>query len=126
MPHGRKSVESILPTFVARTVPIATLARFIQTCTDKRALARAKFLDQAGFSQLMLARELSLQEIRVIAGETSAAIEVFSRGVLCVAFSGRRNISRARIRFIPPSNSPWRNGRTVRSASWSPLQSALE
>lgn len=46
------------------------------TQTDIRTLARAKFLDQAGFSQLVLARELNLQEIRAIADETDAAIEV--------------------------------------------------
>ncbi|MCK1789189.1 peptidase U32 family protein [Pseudomonas violetae] len=65
------------------------------TQTDIRTLARAKFLDQAGFSQLVLARELNLQEIREIAGETDAAIEFFIHGALCVAFSGQCNISHA-------------------------------
>jgi len=36
-PQGRNRVESILPISAAGTVPIATLARFIQTCIDKRA-----------------------------------------------------------------------------------------
>ncbi|OEC36158.1 putative protease [Pseudomonas cuatrocienegasensis] len=65
------------------------------TQTDIRTLARAKFLDQAGFSQLVLARELNLQEIRAIADETDAAIEFFIHGALCVAFSGQCNISHA-------------------------------
>lgn len=65
------------------------------TQTDIRTLARAKFLDQAGFSQLVLARELNLQEIRAIADETEAAIEFFIHGALCVAFSGQCNISHA-------------------------------
>ena len=64
------------------------------TQTDIRTLARAKFLDQAGFSQLVLARELNLQEISAIA-ETDAAIEFFIHGALCVAFSGQCNISHA-------------------------------
>ena len=34
------------------------------TQTDIRTLEKAKFLSQAGFSQLVLARELNLQEIR--------------------------------------------------------------
>ncbi|MEJ8320952.1 peptidase U32 family protein [Pseudomonas oryzihabitans] len=65
------------------------------TQTDIRTLARAKFLDQAGFSQLVLARELNLQEISAIAAETDAAIEFFIHGALCVAFSGQCNISHA-------------------------------
>ncbi len=65
------------------------------TQTDIRTLNRAKFLDQAGFSQLVLARELNLQEIRAIADETDAAIEFFIHGALCVAFSGQCNISHA-------------------------------
>lgn len=65
------------------------------TQTDIRTLARAKFLDQAGFSQLVLARELNLQEISTIAAETDAAIEFFIHGALCVAFSGQCNISHA-------------------------------
>ncbi|WP_027911235.1 U32 family peptidase [Pseudomonas sp. URMO17WK12:I4] len=65
------------------------------TQTDIRTLGRAKFLDQAGFSQLVLARELNLQEIRAIANETDAAIEFFIHGALCVAFSGQCNISHA-------------------------------
>ncbi|UZE26691.1 peptidase U32 family protein [Pseudomonas asplenii] len=65
------------------------------TQTDIRTLERARFLDQAGFSQLVLARELNLQEIRAIADETDAAIEFFIHGALCVAFSGQCNISHA-------------------------------
>ncbi|MDA8483364.1 U32 family peptidase [Pseudomonas resinovorans] len=65
------------------------------TQTDIRTLERAKFLDQAGFSQLVLARELNLKQIRAIADETDAAIEFFIHGALCVAFSGQCNISHA-------------------------------
>ncbi|MBJ9977685.1 U32 family peptidase [Pseudomonas sp. S75] len=65
------------------------------TQTDIRTLERARFLDQAGFSQLVLARELNLQQIRAIASQTDAAIEFFIHGALCVAFSGQCNISHA-------------------------------
>jgi collagenase-like PrtC family protease len=65
------------------------------TQTDIRTLERARFLDQAGFSQLVLARELNLAEIRAIADATDAAIEFFIHGALCVAFSGQCNISHA-------------------------------
>ena len=65
------------------------------TQTDIRTLERARFLDQAGFSQLVLARELNLAEIRGIADATDAAIEFFIHGALCVAFSGQCYISHA-------------------------------
>ncbi|KQQ60327.1 protease [Pseudomonas sp. Leaf127] len=65
------------------------------TQTDIRTLARAQFLDQAGFSQLVLARELNLEQIREIADGTDAAVEFFIHGALCVAFSGQCNISHA-------------------------------
>ncbi|MFC3606360.1 peptidase U32 family protein [Stutzerimonas tarimensis] len=65
------------------------------TQTDIRTLERARFLDQAGFSQLVLARELNLKEIRAISDATDAAIEFFIHGALCVAFSGQCNISHA-------------------------------
>ncbi|WP_145003939.1 peptidase U32 family protein [Pseudomonas oryzihabitans] len=65
------------------------------TQTDIRTLGRARFLDQVGFSQLVLARELNLKEIAAIAAETEAAIEFFIHGALCVAFSGQCNISHA-------------------------------
>lgn len=65
------------------------------TQTDIRTLERATFLDKAGFSQLVLARELNLQEIRAISDATDATIEFFIHGALCVAFSGQCNISHA-------------------------------
>lgn len=65
------------------------------TQTDIRTLEKAKFLDQVGFSQLVLARELSLPEIQAISQEVDAAIEFFIHGALCVAFSGQCYISHA-------------------------------
>lgn len=65
------------------------------TQTDIRTLDKAKFLAQAGFSQLVLARELNLQEIRQISDSVDSAIEFFIHGALCVAFSGQCNISHA-------------------------------
>ncbi|MCY0964814.1 peptidase U32 family protein [Parathalassolituus penaei] len=65
------------------------------TQCDIRRLDKAKFLSQAGFSQIVLARELNLQEIRTIADNVDAAVEFFIHGALCVAFSGQCNISHA-------------------------------
>ena len=65
------------------------------TQCDIRTLEKAGFLSQAGFSQLVLARELSLEQIREISHGVDAVIEFFIHGALCVAFSGQCNISHA-------------------------------
>lgn len=65
------------------------------TQCDIRRLDKAMFLDQVGFSQIVLARELTLKQIREIADNVNAGIEFFIHGALCVAFSGNCNISHA-------------------------------
>ncbi|MBF0218960.1 MAG: U32 family peptidase [Gammaproteobacteria bacterium] len=65
------------------------------TQCDIRSVATATFLDQVGFSQLVLARELDLPSIRAIAAATSANLEFFVHGALCVAYSGQCYISHA-------------------------------
>ena len=65
------------------------------TQTDNRTVEKVHFLEQAGFTQVVLARELSLDEIRRIASETDVALEVFVHGALCVSFSGQCYLSAA-------------------------------
>ncbi|MFT0213723.1 U32 family peptidase [Pseudomonas sp. F1_0610] len=66
------------------------------TQTDIRTLDKAVFLSKAGFSQLVLARELNLQQIREVYDNIQDTnIEFFIHGALCVAFSGQCNISHA-------------------------------
>lgn len=65
------------------------------TQCDIRRLEKAQFLSQAGFSQIVLARELNLAQIKEIADSVDAAVEFFIHGALCVAFSGQCNISHA-------------------------------
>ena len=65
------------------------------TQTDIRTVEKAKFLDQVGFSQIVLARELDLSTIQKIAAETTCNLEFFVHGALCVAFSGQCFISHA-------------------------------
>ena len=65
------------------------------TQTDIRTVEKAKFLDQVGFSQIVLARELDLDTIQKIAAETTCNLEFFVHGALCVAFSGQCFISYA-------------------------------
>ena len=65
------------------------------TQTDNRNPAKVKFLEDAGFSQVVLARELSMKEVAEIAAQTNVALEYFVHGALCVAFSGQCFISHA-------------------------------
>lgn len=65
------------------------------TQTDIRTVEKAKFLDQVGFSQIVLARELDLKTIQQIAQATTCNLEFFVHGALCVAFSGQCFISHA-------------------------------
>jgi putative protease len=65
------------------------------TQTDIRTVEKAVFLDQVGFSQIVLARELDLPTIRKIADATTCNLEFFIHGALCVAFSGQCYISHA-------------------------------
>ena len=71
------------------------LALHASTQTDNRSVEKVKFLEQVGFSQIVLARELSLAQIRAIAAETSATLEFFVHGALCVSYSGQCYISHA-------------------------------
>ncbi|MFZ2296693.1 MAG: U32 family peptidase [Aquabacterium sp.] len=65
------------------------------TQTDIRTVEKAKFLQDVGFSQIVLARELNLKQIRDIAVNTHCPIEFFIHGALCVAYSGQCFISHA-------------------------------
>ncbi len=65
------------------------------TQCDIRTVEKAKFLSDVGFSQIVLARELDLQQIHAIHQNIDANIEFFIHGALCVAYSGQCNISHA-------------------------------
>ncbi|HCY64172.1 MAG TPA: collagenase-like protease [Oxalobacteraceae bacterium] len=67
------------------------------TQCDIRTADKARFLSAAGFSQLVLARELSLEQISAIraAADADTTLEYFIHGALCVAFSGQCYISHA-------------------------------
>ena len=59
------------------------------TQCDIRTVEKAKFLSDVGFSQIVLARELNLNQIRDIHQATDATIEFFIHGALCWCVSGR-------------------------------------
>ncbi|MDO9572143.1 MAG: peptidase U32 family protein, partial [Hydrogenophaga sp.] len=68
------------------------------TQTDIRTPEKARFLQDAGLSQIVLARELTLQQIAAIRAATDperCTLEFFVHGALCVAYSGQCFISHA-------------------------------
>ncbi len=65
------------------------------TQTDIRSAEKARFLQDVGFSQIVLAREMTLKEIINVASQTTVALEYFVHGALCVAYSGQCYISHA-------------------------------
>lgn len=69
------------------------IALHASTQTDNRTLEKVRFLERVGFSQVVLARELSLDQIRLIRQHTDVALEAFVHGALCVSYSGQCYIS---------------------------------
>jgi len=68
------------------------------TQTDIRTAEKARFLQDVGFSQIVLARELALEQIREIHRQLDTRrckLEFFIHGALCVAYSGQCYISHA-------------------------------
>jgi putative protease len=67
------------------------IALHASTQADNRTAEKALFLAHAGFSQVVLARELTLDDIRSIrrAVPDNIALEVFVHGALCVSYSGQ-------------------------------------
>lgn len=69
------------------------IALHASTQCDLRTPDKARFLEALGFSQLVMARELTLDEISDIRRATTVPLEAFVHGALCVSYSGRCAIS---------------------------------
>jgi putative protease len=52
-------------------------------------LAGVELLEELGFSRVILARELSLTEIKEINRQTDLKVETFVHGALCISYSGQ-------------------------------------
>jgi putative protease len=65
------------------------MAAHASTQTDNRTVEKVQWLQNLGFSRVVLARELSLDEIRTIHSQVpDVELEVFVHGALCVSYSG--------------------------------------
>ncbi len=59
------------------------------TQTHNASLERVKFMEQVGFSRVILARETSLEQMQALRKATSIELEAFVQGALCVSYSGQ-------------------------------------
>jgi putative protease len=68
---------------------------FASTQTHNYSLEKIQFLEKVGFQRIILARELSLKQLKEIRANTTADLEFFIHGALCVSFSGQCYLSQA-------------------------------
>jgi U32 family peptidase len=101
LPRMEKAIEACaragVDAIIVQDLGVVKLARAIaphlhihastqMTCTDAASCELAREL---GVSRVILARELSVDDIREIRKGTSVELEVFVHGALCIAYSGQ-------------------------------------
>ncbi|HYW81349.1 MAG TPA: U32 family peptidase, partial [Thermoguttaceae bacterium] len=72
--------------------PIPLIA---STQTHAHSVEKVQFIEAAGFSRVILARELSIREMKEIRAHTKIELEAFVHGALCVSYSGQCYLSHA-------------------------------
>ena len=65
------------------------------TQAENSSLDKVKFWESIGCEQVVLARELSIEQIKNIHENTSVRLEAFVHGALCVSYSGKCYVSQA-------------------------------
>ncbi|MBI5416402.1 U32 family peptidase [Candidatus Poribacteria bacterium] len=68
---------------------------FASTQMNNDTSLKVRFLEQIGFKRAILARELTLSEIKDIHTKTTIELECFIHGALCVSYSGQCYLSYA-------------------------------
>jgi len=93
----RTCAEAGVDAIIVQDLGVAKLARAVapelpihastqMTCTDASSVELAADL---GAARVILARELSLEDIAKIRAETNVEVEVFVHGALCISYSGQ-------------------------------------
>ena len=90
--------EAGIDAFIVQDPAILSLKRpplplYASTQSVIRTPERAAELEKAGYSRLILERQLSLDQIRAIREAVSCEIECFVHGALCVSYSGQCYLS---------------------------------
>ena len=89
----QSGVDAVLVQDMALLSPLSSLlfplSYHASTQTDNRTADKVRWLRDLGFSRVVLARELSIDEIRAIhEAVPDVELEVFVHGALCVSYSG--------------------------------------
>jgi putative protease len=99
--EAQRTLERIIAAgpdaFILQDLGIARLLREMapgvplhaSTQTTTTAPEQMELLKELGFSRVVMARELSIAELRKVKGATDLELEVFAHGALCVAYSGQ-------------------------------------
>ena len=69
------------------------IALHASTQCNNTTADKVKFLEDVGFKQVVLARELTINEIKEIRSKTTVPLEFFVHGALCVSYSGQCYLS---------------------------------
>ena len=75
------------------TMDMPPIALHASTQCNNTTAEKVKFLEDVGFKQVVLARELSINEIKEIRSKTTVPLEFFVHGALCVSYSGQCYLS---------------------------------
>jgi putative protease len=93
----RTCAEAGADAIIVQDLGVAKLARAIapslaihastqMTCTDASS---ARLAEEIGASRVILARELSVDEVAAVKRESGVEVEVFVHGALCISYSGQ-------------------------------------
>jgi 23S rRNA 5-hydroxycytidine C2501 synthase len=85
----------IIQDFGLLEMDLPPIALHASTQANNFTAGKIKFLEAVGFKRAVLARELSLEQIKDIAGTTTIELEAFVHGSLCVSLSGQCYMSHA-------------------------------
>lgn len=93
----RVGVDALIVQDMAITqLDLPPIPLHASTQMDNRTVEKVKFLAEAGFRQVVLARELTLGEIgKIHEACPDTPLEVFVHGALCVSYSGQCYVSQA-------------------------------
>ena len=93
----RRGVDALIVQDMGLTrLNLPPIPLHASTQMDNRTTGKVRFLAEAGFRQVVLARELSLDEIAAIHKACpDTPLEVFVHGALCVSYSGQCYASQA-------------------------------
>lgn len=83
----------IVQDFALLMLNLPPIPLHASTQMDNRTPEQARFLAGLGFEQVVLARELTIDEIADIHRQTPVPLEVFVHGALCVSYSGQCYVS---------------------------------